>query len=135
MLSRLIVAAALCAAGPAMAQDFRPKPETLNQITISLTGERILREGPPRSQTTTFTSSGRYNSTSTTIDTTPLMPRQYLRINNRSIYDVKDIVVECSYLGESGTALGAQSQMFPYRFNTGRSRTVALQNAPTGLGR
>jgi hypothetical protein len=74
---------------PARAQEFPSKPEILNQIRISLIGERILRDGLPRSQTTTITSGGQYNSVSTTFDSTPPMPRQDLLVANRSVYDIK----------------------------------------------
>jgi hypothetical protein len=112
------------------AQGFPPKPKILNQITVSLIGDRVQREGPPRPQTTTLTSGSRYSSTSTTFDSTPVL-RQNLRINNRSIYDIKNVVVECRLLSESGEVLGVKSQVLPYRFYTARARVLTLREPAT----
>jgi hypothetical protein len=112
------------------AQSFPPKPQILEQITVSLIGERVLREAPPRAQTTTITSGGRYSSTSTTFDSTPVL-RQYLRVNTHSIYDIENVIIECRLLSESSEVLGVRSQVLPYRFNTAQVRVMALRDPAT----
>ncbi|MGY4504221.1 hypothetical protein ACVWYH_008178 [Bradyrhizobium sp. GM24.11] len=129
-----LAAAALCVAGPVIAQEFPPKPDVLKQIAVSPIGEMIFRESEPRRKTRTVTTRSYHGSITTTDrtieDSGYAQPPQYLRVNNGSSYDIQNVVVECHYLGASGVVLAVKSQLMPYRFNTAQIRTVDLYEPP-----
>src|SRR5258708_2516002 len=133
-------AAALSAvAAPLAAEEFPPKSETLKQITMGTVGDVVVRGVDPRASTTTITSTststfprsglGFSNSKSETFDSTPGRPGQVLRIINSSIYDLKDISIECFYVAESGTPVGStKSQTFLLIFPASSRRDVLFRD-------
>jgi hypothetical protein len=133
-----LAAAALCvAAGPmAAAEEFPPKPETIKQIVLGTVGDVVVLKRDPRASTRTVTTSistpGFATSTSDTFDNPPERPDQVLRIINRSIYDLKDITLDCVYVAETGTPVGgAKSHTFLLVFPASSRRDVLLPEAPT----
>jgi hypothetical protein len=132
-----LAAAALCVAtGPAAAAEFPPKPETIKQIILGTVGDVVVLKRDPRASTRTVTTSistpGFATSTSDTFDNPPERPDQVLRIINRSIYDLKDITLDCVYVAETGTPVGgAKSHTFLLVFPASSRRDVLLPEAPT----
>jgi len=129
-------AAALCVATtPVAADEFPPKPDTIKQITLGTVGGVVVPRRDPRASTMTITSTSASRSssisTSETFDNTPERPDQVLRIINRSIYDLKDIAIDCSYVAESGTPVGSKNHKFLLVFPASSRRDVSLPEAPT----
>jgi hypothetical protein len=121
----------LCVAGPAaMAQDFPEKQAVLEQLRITTIGDMIVRKSDPRQSTTTLTTSsgshGFSTSTSNTYDSTPRPAGQILRIKNPTIYDIKNLSIECVYFAESGTPITKLSQTFLKIFRTGLTVEVRM---------
>jgi hypothetical protein len=117
------------------AQEFPPKPETIKQIILGMVGDFVPGHDP-RASTMTLTRSlsspGFATSTSETFDNTPARPSQVLRIINGSIYDLKDIAIDCSYVAESGTLVGnSRSHTFLLVFPASSRRDVLLSETPT----
>jgi hypothetical protein len=151
MIKTIIAFAALSAATvQARADEFPPKPKVLELIRISPLGELMIRSRDPGPTSTTITTSSSFGnrssyrgqssssdqsfSNSQTFDTTPLPPQQTLRIFNASIYDIKDLTIECGYLGRSGTPITTTTQKFLENFRTGRFADVVFEPplAPPG---
>jgi hypothetical protein len=125
-------AAALCAAGPAMAQDFPDKQTVLEQLRFSTVGDMVVRRSDPSQESTTFTSTNSYRggfstSTSRTYDSTPRPRGQIIRIANPTIYDIKNLSIECVYFAESGTPVSKNSQTFLKFFRTGLMVEVIMK--------
>ncbi len=152
MIKTIIACAALLAAVTveAYADEFPPKPKVLELIRISPFGERVIRSRDPAPSSTTITTTSSFGNSSTyrglsnssdesfsksqTFDSTPAAPQQSLRIFNGSIYDIKDLSVECGYLARSGTPLVTTKQTFLEIFGTGQIANVVFEPplAPVG---
>jgi hypothetical protein len=137
MKRAFVVACAVTAqcAGLAAAEEFPPKPETIKQIVLGTVGGVVLPQREPRGSATTITSTSSFRgnsiSTSDTFDSTPERPHQVIRIINKSIYDLKDIEIDCAYFAESGTRVGGTiSQKFLLVFPASARRDVVLNAAP-----
>jgi hypothetical protein len=118
------------------AAEFPPKPETIKQIILGTVGDVVVLRRDPRASTRTVTTSystpGLATSTSDTFDNPPERPDQVLRIINRSIYDLKDLAIDCFYVAETGTPVGgAKSHTFLLVFPASSRRDVLLPEAPT----
>ncbi|WP_156041729.1 hypothetical protein [Bradyrhizobium sp. URHD0069] len=104
-----------------------PAPTSTTLTTTSSFGNRSSYRGQSSSSDQSF-------SKSQTFDTTPPPPIQTLRVFNASIYDIKDLTIECGYLGRSGTPLATTTQKFFEIFGTGRKANVDFEPplAPPG---
>jgi hypothetical protein len=138
------IAISIFACNSALAEDFPPKDQILSQIRVSLTGLIVLRwedRPPPIMLPTVSTTTSTYSrgfSQSNTV-TTPIEPvqqptTQELKIYNNSIYDIKDLTVECAYLAESGTPLISKAQIIPSVFRAGGKRLAVLMDVPVAPG-
>ncbi|WP_029587540.1 hypothetical protein [Bradyrhizobium sp. URHD0069] len=106
------------------------KSLVLREIAISPIGERMYL--PEASMVSRFQTYDRQETKPYVARAVQFAPRgkQQVSINNRSLYDIRDLEIECFLLSETGVPLVKRTEKLAFFFVSGKPKTVDLNGIP-----